>query len=127
MSAFFFFGLALVVNGMIAVVFLTTAVGLGGIAIAGRPMSFRDVARAQSKTVVQVVGYALTSFSSFSVSHLIAPCVDDSYISFFQSTLYIASSVAFYTRCYVARGCATVCRLSVSLSVCLCVRNVEVP
>ena len=48
MSAFFFFGLAVVLNGMIAVGFLTTAVGLGGIAIAGT--SFKDVARAQCKT-----------------------------------------------------------------------------
>jgi len=35
LSAFFFFGLALVENGTEAVVFLTIAVGLGGIAIAG--------------------------------------------------------------------------------------------
>ena len=48
MSAFFFFGLAVVVNGMIAVGFLTTAVGLGGIAIAGT--AFKDVATAQSNT-----------------------------------------------------------------------------
>ena len=50
MSAFFFFGLAVVLNGMIAVGFLTTAVGLGGIAIAGTSFSFKDVTRAQSKT-----------------------------------------------------------------------------
>jgi len=36
LSAFFFFGLAFVENGIEAVVFLTVAVGLSGIAISGR-------------------------------------------------------------------------------------------
>lgn len=36
-SAFFFFGLSLITNGIHAVVFLTIAVGLGGIAISGWP------------------------------------------------------------------------------------------
>jgi len=35
LSAFFFFGLAMVVNGIQAVAFLTVAVGLSGIAISG--------------------------------------------------------------------------------------------
>jgi len=43
LSAFFFFGLALVENGIEAVVFLTIAVGLGGIAIAGTSFPFRFI------------------------------------------------------------------------------------